>query len=39
MGKAFVLGVIGLGTLLATAGVLFDMQWPHLLLDLFRDVK
>ncbi|HJR77905.1 MAG TPA: fibronectin type III domain-containing protein [Nitrospiraceae bacterium] len=39
MGKAFILGVIGLGTLLATIGVLTGGDWPRLMLDLFKDFK
>jgi hypothetical protein len=39
IGKALILGVIGVGTVLATLGVIFDVQWPKLFLDFFRDVK
>jgi hypothetical protein len=39
IGKALILGVLGVGTILATLGVLFEAQWPHVFLDLFRDVK
>ncbi|HEX5647997.1 MAG TPA: DUF6754 domain-containing protein [Nitrospira sp.] len=39
IGKAVILGVLGLGTLLATAGVALDVQWPQLFLDVFKDVK
>jgi hypothetical protein len=39
IGKALILGVLGVGTILATLGVLFDAQWPKLFLDFFRDVK
>jgi hypothetical protein len=39
IGKALILGVLGVGTILATLGVMFDAQWPKLFLDLFRDVK
>jgi hypothetical protein len=39
IGKALILGVIGVGTVLATFGVMFDAQWPKLFLDIFRDVK
>ena len=39
IGKALILGVIGVGTILATLGVMFDTQWPKLFLDFFRDVK
>jgi hypothetical protein len=39
IGKALILGVLGIGTVLATLGVLFDMQWPQLFLDFFKDVK
>jgi hypothetical protein len=39
LGKAFILGVIGLGTLLATIGVVTGGDWPRLMLDLFKDFK
>ncbi len=39
IGKALILGVIGVGTVLATLGVMLDAQWPKLFLDFFRDVK
>jgi hypothetical protein len=39
IGKALILGVIGVGTLLATLGVILGAQWPQLFLDLFKDVK
>jgi hypothetical protein len=39
IGKAFILSVIGLGTLVATAGVLFGAEWPQIMLDVFRDLK
>lgn len=39
LGKAFILGVIGLGTLVATIGVLTGGEWPRLMLDLFKDFK
>jgi hypothetical protein len=39
IGKALILGVLGIGIVLATLGVLLDAQWPKLFLDLFRDVK
>ncbi|HEX2055201.1 MAG TPA: DUF6754 domain-containing protein [Nitrospiraceae bacterium] len=39
LGKAFILGVIGLGTLIATIGVLTGGDWPRLMLDLFKDFK
>jgi hypothetical protein len=39
LGKAFILGVIGLGTLLATIGALTGGDWPRLMLDLFKDFK
>lgn len=39
LGKAFILGVLGLGTLLATAGAVFGMDAPLVLLDLFKDLK
>jgi hypothetical protein len=39
IGKALILGVLGIGTILATLGVLLDAQWPQLFLDLFKDVK
>ncbi len=39
IGKALILGVLGIGTILATLGVILDAQWPKLFLDFFRDVK
>ena len=39
IGKALILGVLGVGTILATLGVMLDAQWPKLFLDCFRDVK
>ncbi len=39
LGKAVILGALGLGTVLATVGLVFDAQWPALLIDLFRDLK
>jgi len=39
IGKALILAALGVGTVLATAGVALDVQWPHWILDLLRDVK
>jgi hypothetical protein len=39
IGKALILGVIGVGTVLATLVVMFDAQWPKFFLDFVRDVK
>jgi hypothetical protein len=39
LGKAFVLGVIGVGTLLATLAVITGTNWAQPLLDLFKDLK
>jgi hypothetical protein len=39
LGKAFILGVIALGTLVATVGVLTGGDWPRVMLDLFKDFK
>jgi hypothetical protein len=39
IGKALILGVLAVGTLLATAGAVLDAQWPQLFLDVFKDVK
>lgn len=39
IGKAMILGVLAVGTVLATAGVALDAQWTHLFLDIFKDVK
>jgi len=39
IGKALILSVLVLGTLLATAGAVFNMQWPQLFLDIFKDMK
>lgn len=39
MGKGFILVVLALGSILATAGLLFQADWPMLFLDLFKDLK
>jgi hypothetical protein len=39
IGKALILGILGVGTVLATLGVMLDAQWPQLFLDVFKDVK
>lgn len=39
LGKAFVLSVIGIGTLLATLAVITGNNWAQPLLDLFKDLK
>jgi hypothetical protein len=39
IGKALILGVLAVGTILATAGAMFDAQWAQLFLDVFKDVK
>jgi len=39
LGKGFILVVLALGTILATGGVLFDTDWPRIMLDLFKDLK
>ena len=39
IGKAVILSVIAIGTLLATISVATGTQWPQLFLDLFRDLK
>ena len=39
IGKALILAVLLSGTVLATAGAVFDAQWPQLFLDIFKDVK
>jgi hypothetical protein len=39
IGKALILGVLGIGTVLATVGLMLDAQWPQLFLDIFKDVK
>lgn len=39
IGKGLILVVLGVGTILATLGVMLDAQWPKLFLDCFRDVK
>ena len=39
IGKAFILSVMAVGTLLATLGVVTGAQWPQLFLDFFRDLK
>ncbi len=39
LGKAFILAVIVLGTVLATAGIWLGSDLPRLVLDLFKDLK
>ncbi|MCP9441134.1 MAG: hypothetical protein NNA20_00945 [Nitrospira sp.] len=39
IGKALILGVLVVGTLLATVGAATEVEWPRWLLDVFRDVK
>lgn len=39
IGKALILGVLIVGTLLATVGAAMEAEWPRWLLDVFRDVK
>jgi len=39
LGKGFILAVLALGTILATAGVLFATDLPMIVLDLFKDLK
>ncbi len=39
IGKALILGVLGIGTVLATLGVMLDAEWPKLFLDVFKDMK
>ena len=39
LGKAFILSVIGVGTVLATLAVVTGATWPQLLLDVFKDLK
>lgn len=39
IGKAVILSVIAIGTVLATIGVATGAQWPQLFLDFFRDLK
>jgi hypothetical protein len=39
LGKAFILAVIGAGTLIATIGIVTGGDWPRLMLDLFKDFK
>ena len=39
IGKAVVLSVILIGTLIATVGVATGGSWPQLFLDLFKDLK
>lgn len=38
-GKGFILAVLVIGTVLATVGVLFDTQFPAIILDFFKDLK
>jgi hypothetical protein len=39
MGKAFLLGVLGVGIVIATIGTLLNSEWPMFFLELFRDLK
>lgn len=39
IGKAVILAVLAVGTVLATVGVVTGAQWPQFFLDLFRDLK
>jgi hypothetical protein len=39
IGKAVILGVLAVGIVLATVGVVTGAQWPQMFLDLFRDLK
>jgi len=39
LGKGFILGVLLVGTALATLGALVGGDWPRLFLDVFRDLK
>jgi len=39
IGKGLILGVLLVGTTLATVGALFGADWPMLFLDIFKDVK
>ena len=39
IGKAVILSMLAVGTVLATVGVVTGAQWPQIFLDLFRDLK
>jgi hypothetical protein len=39
IGKAVLMSAIGIGTVLATLGVMLQAEWPQLFLDFFKDVK
>jgi hypothetical protein len=39
VGKALILGVLVIGTVLATIGTATEAEWPRWMLDIFRDVK
>ncbi len=39
VGKAIILSVLAVGTVLATIGLVTGAQWPQIFLDLFRDLK
>ena len=39
IGKAVILSVLVVGTVMATIGVVTGAQWPQIILDLFRDLK
>jgi hypothetical protein len=39
IGKGIVLGMLVVGTLFATAGVMLGAEWPSIILDLLKDLK
>lgn len=39
IGKGIVLGMVLIGTLLATAGAMLNAEWPSVVLDLLKDLK
>lgn len=39
IGKAVILSAIAIGTVVATIGVVTGAQWPHLIIDVLRDLK
>ncbi|HWV44890.1 MAG TPA: DUF6754 domain-containing protein [Nitrospira sp.] len=39
IGKAVILSMLAVGTVVATIGVVTGAQWPQIVLDLFRDLK
>jgi len=39
IGKGIVMGLLVIGTVFATAGVMLGAEWPSIVLDLLKDLK